>query len=143
MHTSRFQLGLIVLLSMALGFSLSVSDASGYPVGTVSMGTNPAWSTAGELSGAGEPVIVTAPPDQDAMITDLHMATNHSNMDVNLVLGDGSLLGRYRLRNNDNMGGVSRSLTTGIRVPAGETLSLQWSSSHRVTYNFNGYFTRP
>ena len=42
MQTSRFQLGLIATLAVGLGFSLSSSEAVGYPSGAaVSMGANP------------------------------------------------------------------------------------------------------
>ena len=51
MQTSRFQLGLMATLAIGLGFSLSSSDAVGYPAGAaVSMGSNPVWSTSGTMS---------------------------------------------------------------------------------------------
>ena len=143
MQTSRFQLGLMAVLAMGLGFSLASSEAVGYPAGTaVSLGANPSWSATGEFDGVGEAVIVTAPASQDALVTDLYFSTNHSSREVVLVLGDGTVWGRYRLRSGVG-GDLQRSLTAGIRVPAGETLSVQWDSSYRMTYNVNGYFAQP
>jgi hypothetical protein len=143
MQTSRFQLGLIATLAVGLGFSLSSSEAVGYPAGAaVSMGMNPSWSTAGELSGSGEATLVTAPIGQDVMVTDLNLSTNYGTQLVDLVLGDGTLVGKYRVRSGA-AGDVNRSMTTGLRVPAGETLSLQYSSGYSIFYNVTGYYAQP
>ncbi len=51
MHTSHFQLGLISVLSLALGISLSSSAAEGYPAGaTVSTGSNPIINSGGAIT---------------------------------------------------------------------------------------------
>ena len=143
MHTSRFQIGFIAALAMGLGFSLASSEAVGYPAGAaVSMGENPAWSTAGQLDGAGAIEVLSVPAGHDAMITDLHLSTNYSTQKVRLVLGDGTLVGDYRVRNGVG-GDVNRNMTTGIRVPAGQTLSVVWDSSYSITYNLSGYFAQP
>ena len=71
MHTSRFQLSLIATLAVGLGFSLSSSQAVGYPAGAaVSLGANPLWSHGG-MSNASSAVIFTAPADKDMVLTDL------------------------------------------------------------------------
>ena len=44
---------------------------------------------------------------------------------------------------NEPGGDIVQNMTTGIRVPAGETLSLQWTSSYRITYNMSGYYAQP
>jgi hypothetical protein len=50
MVTSRFQLGLIATLAVGLGFSLSSSEAIGYPAGpVVSLGANPIVSVGGTI----------------------------------------------------------------------------------------------
>lgn len=143
MQTSRFQLGLIAALAVGLGFSLSSSEAVGYPAGAaVSYGMNPSWHDAGEISGPGSVVVITAPVGQDVMVTDINFSTNYATQPVDMVLGDGTVVGKYRVRSGTS-GDVSRSMTTGIRVPAGETLSLQWSSSYSIYYNVSGYYTQP
>ena len=143
MVTSRFQLCLIATLAVGLGFSLSSSEAVGYPAGAaVSMGENPSWHAAGEISGSGEATLATAPIGQDVMVTDINLSTNYGTQVVELVLGDGTLVGKYRVRSG-TAGDVNRSMTTGIRVPAGATLSLQYSSGYSVFYNVTGYYAQP
>ena len=63
MQTSRFQLGLIATLAVGLGFSLSSSDAVGYPAGpAVSLGTNPIWNEAGQHNSFTPKPIIAAMP---------------------------------------------------------------------------------
>ena len=143
MQTSRFQLGLIATLAVGFGFSLSSSDAVGYPAAGVSMGSNPSWSSAGKTEGYGsEAVLVTAPLDQDAMVTDIYFSTNYSSHEVKLALDDGSVVGRFYVHYGAG-GEVDRSLSNGIRVPAGRTLVLQWSSSYTILHNVSGYYAHP
>ena len=143
MVTSRFQLGLIAALAVGLGFSLSSSEAIGYPAGAaVSLGANPSWNSAGEISGSGEETLVTAPVGQDVMVTDLNLSTNYGTQQVELVLEDGTLVGKYRVRSGAS-GDVDRSMTTGIRVSAGETLSVKYSSGYSIFYNVTGYYAQP
>ena len=145
MQTSRFQLGLIATLAVGLGFSLASSDAVGYPAGAaVSLGSNPIWNNSGILSGSWEKsaVLVAAPISQDAIVTDLYLSTNYSTQRVVLVLGDGTEVGRYLVRNGAG-GNINHRMETGIRVPAGDTLTLQWDSSYDIHYNAHGYYAQP
>jgi len=143
MQTSRFQLGLMATLAVGLGFSLSSSEAVGYPATAVSMGSNPSWSSAGKTEGYGsETDLITAPPDQDAMVTDIYFSTNYSTHEVKLALDDGSVVGRYYVHHGAG-GEVERSLAHGIRIPAGRTLVLQWSSSYTILHNVSGYYAHP
>ena len=143
MQTSRFQLGLIATLAVGLGFSISSAEAVGYPAGTaVSMGSNPAWSTGGELEVPDTVLLVTAPVEYDAMVTDIYLSTNYATQRASLVFSDGTLAAKFRVRNEPG-GDVVHSMTTGIRVPAGETLSLQWANSHKIIYNMSGYYAQP
>ena len=141
MVTSRFQLGLIATLAVGLGFSLSSSEAVGYPAGSaVSLGTNPVWSTAGAVGGSTTITVIEAPADQDVVITDLSMyctSTSH----LFLRLDDGTLVGRYRVV--DGAGLVNRSLKSGILVPAGRSVQLEHESGSTVFYNYSGYYAQP
>jgi len=77
MQTSRFQLGLIATLAVGLGFSLSSSEAIGYPAGAaVSLGENPVWSMGNEVT-SGTPVELDLeiPDGQVAIISDLVFST--------------------------------------------------------------------
>ena len=81
MVTSRFQLGLIATLAVGLGFSLSSSEAIGYPAGAaVSLGANPVWSSAGRLeSGEGSRELVVVAPEKDLVITDVVLTFDCTN----------------------------------------------------------------
>ena len=70
MQTSRFQLGLMATMAVGLGFSLSSSQAIGYPAGAaVSLGTNPVVSVGGGLVGTDSATPLTAPSDSSLVIT--------------------------------------------------------------------------
>ena len=141
MQTSRFQLGLMAALAVSLGFSLASSDAVGYPSGpVVSTGTNPAWNAAGRINGATSRVLVTAPPDQDAMVTDLVLSTNYGSNIVDLELSDGTVVAKYYLRDNLPM---NINLNTGIHVPEGQSLSVKWTSSNYLYFSVQGYYAQP
>ena len=80
MHSSRFQLVLMATLAVGLGFSLASSQAVGYPAGpAVSLGTNPIWNQGGQHSNYTPKHIITAPGDQDVVMTYLHVQNNSSN----------------------------------------------------------------
>ena len=76
------------------------------------------------------------------MVTDVHLGTDYQVQQVKLVLDDGRLVGDYRVR--DTAGGdVVRAMVNGIRVPAGRSLTLEWSSPYTVRYNVSGYYGQP
>ena len=141
MQTSRFQLGFMAVLAVGLGFSLASSDAVGYPTGpVVSSGTNPAWNAAGSVSGSTTRVLVSAPDGQDAMVTDMVLATNYGTHTLELELSDGTLVGKYLIKDTDPM---SINMNTGIRVPQGQSLSLKWSTGYSLHYSMQGYYAQP
>ena len=141
MQTSRFQLGLIATLAVGLGFSLSSSDAVGYPAGpAVSLGTNPIWNEGGDHYSTTPKPIITAPGEQDVVMTYLNIQNLSSNYTFELRLGDGTLLGSYVSWNN---GAWDPDLGVGIRVPAGQTLYLHWSVTASVWYAASGYYAQP
>ena len=135
------QLGLVAALAVGLGFSLSSSPAIGYPAGAaVSMGSNPLWSTGGELSYDEVVTLVTAPAEHDAVITDIALYCNGSAHSW-LRLSDGTVVGRYRV--TDGSGNVNRSLQSGISVPAGLSVELHHTSGSTTFYNVSGYYAQP
>ena len=143
MQTSRFQLGLIATLAVGLGFSLSSSEAVGYPAGaSVSMGSNPVWSMGG-LPTATE--TLTAPAGQDMIITDVHFAnTAGSWIRLEMTLaGDGLVAAFISDGTTDRQ---PAALQSGIRVPAGETLTVAFAAYHglsSVRYTLSGYYAQP
>ena len=139
MQTSRFQLGLIATLALCLGFSLSSSDAVGYPSSTtVSMGSNPLWARAGNLDDYDVHTIITAPGDQDIILTDLAVHATGSSVSVRLFLDDGTDLA-YIYANST----YDSALVSGLPVPAGRTLQIQREWGGRFYHNFSGYYAQP
>jgi hypothetical protein len=142
MQTSRFQLGLVSALAMGLGFSLSSSDAVGYPAASaISMGTNPVWS----MGGVPSPTeTITAPPDQDMVITDVHWSNSDAQwLRLEMSLSGVGVAGFVSDGNNDR---TSVSLRSGIRVPAGQTLNMNFDGYYGLStskYTISGYYARP
>ena len=146
MQTSRFQLGLIATLAIGLGFSLSSSDAVGYPtVGAVSLGANPVWSTGGTLS-EGAVVVATA-TDGDLVITDIDITGAQSHwFYAKFTLSDGTTIADYAMTDAHSNGGLKRAYESGIRVPQGDSLTLDFNSYYSESnfrYTLTGYTAQP
>ena len=163
MQTSRFQLGLMATLAVGLGFSLASSQAIGYPAGAVvSMGGNPVVSFGGTRNSAGTDAIGPAPTDQDLVITDISLSGNgvHSTHNacrwtVSLESETGVTLGVFKTWSQVNYSSysignenISVPLQSGVRVPAGESLSLvvaqdSGGTSCSIAYTLSGYYAQP
>ena len=156
MSTSRFQLALIVALSICLGLSVQITDAIGYPASAVSLGENPVFSTGGSVGPGATETALIAPEGMDYVITDLSLgvySTHHyckQLLGVRLSLDDGTVLGRYgALLDVYRHGGLwSRdvSMNSGIRVPAGQNLNIstevgatEGCTGQRLDYTLSGY----
>ena len=154
MQTSGFQLGLIATLALGLGFSLAASQAIGYPAGAaVSMGANPVWSVGGQVDSASTVEILTAPADQDVVVTDIYITSTCMNCSPRITLDRGDTrLASYRYWQWTDGGSIADSivspesikhaLVSGLRVPAGETLTLSLSASS-IDYTIAGYYAQP
>ena len=169
MQTSRFQLGLIATLAVGLGFSLSSSDAIGYPLGAVSMGANPVWSVGGVLTGAENRIVIEAPEDQSMVFTDVALSLSSTNTACASVVevglgGDAStsiseaLLGRFTV--GVNREGYSKTryhpiqtiqLSAGGQLSPGDELKIfsdvKWvaycsSDEVRLSYTVSGYYAQ-
>ena len=145
MQTSRFQLGLIATLALGLGFSLASSDAIGYPAGpAVSLGTNPVWSKGGGLA---DTVTVTA-TDGDLIITDcVFSSTQNGWWRADLDLDDGATLAAFRSENLQDRNGFVQHFESGLRVPQGSTLTINWDGQYGASsyyrYTLSGYYAQP
>ena len=103
MQTSRFQLGLIATLAAGLGAALSSSPAIGYPSGpVVSSGTNPVWAIGGTLPGETRTVL-TAPADQDMVVTDVLITGDSGHERAYLNLQDGTRVLAQDVRSSGSM----------------------------------------
>ena len=153
----QWQFGLAALIC-SVGFlihSIPPAQARFGPV--VSYGDNPIWSKGGTLNG----VILTASGAEDMVITDLQLSL-HSDavgdcwFTKNVVLSVPSLgtVGEYSLTwlhdqssGGAHIGRVESHFQSGIRVPAGESLSATVDtpsqancSNHGVRYTLSGYY---
>ena len=164
MHSSRFQLGLMATLAVGLGFSLASSNAIGYPAGAaVSTGYNPVFSAAGELVGPSDEALVTVPPEQALIITDVILSSGNagSNCVSNTVISievDGVDYGRFAVGVTFDTRSYSNwdpqlvaNLQSGIRIPPGSAVRIhsspryQWacdSSALNVDYTLSGYYAQ-
>lgn len=159
MQTSRFQLGLIATLAVGLGFSLSSSEAVGYPAGAaVSLGANPVWAEAGFVSSVTS-TLLTAPSDQVVVVTDLLLSMKSSSCasTIKVETSDGELLAAAKLHSYFYNGGgstwgeatnsapttIQHSFVSGLPLPAGQALEIQESGGCNVAYTLSGYYAQP
>ena len=146
MHSSRVQLGLMAALVVGLGFSLLPSDAVGYPAGAaVSIGSNPVWSTGGDMS-SGDHTVVTA-VDSDLIITDVSLSSWRTQWwDLKLTLADGTQIASFA-GEHLNTYPLHRTFSSGLRVPQGSSLKIVWAASHGGSndyrYTLSGYYAQP
>ena len=148
MVTSRFQLGLIATLAVGLGFSLASSEAIGYPAGAaVSLGANPVLSVGDGISSTEYVDVLTAPVDQDVVVTDLLLSTEYNGQEiVSFRLASGEVVGRtyvYGPGRGGAGGPFSHTMSSGIKIPAGGQLQIktQWGAS--IQYMVSGYYAQP
>ena len=146
MQTSRFQLGLIAALVMGLGLALSSSPAIGYPAGAaVSFGANPLWAYGGS-DNATSKTVFTAPSDTDMVLTDLSLSTDRvyssrAGLKVgSTVVGEWVISGKSSTQYSGTT--VNLTMTSGIRIPAGQTLKLTTDGSY-ISYAMSGYHAHP
>jgi hypothetical protein len=171
MHTSHFQLGLIATLAIGLGFSLSSSNAVGYPGGAaVSYGSNPVQSFGGSLAADSSATLLTVPTDQSFVVTDVRLTAKSTHngcmdkVDVEVFAADTTVAAynvstsyeREYFGNHTLADSVTESMVSGLRIQGGEALSLSTSlyntftysgcsSSRAVTvmYTLSGYYAQP
>ena len=142
MQTSRFQLGLIATLAVGLGFSLSSSEAVGYPAGAaVSLGANPVWSTGGTPATS---AVVASPVGEDLIITDFVMGGSNTYWHrVEFTLSDGTVVAGF---SSTGVRPNTVNFESGIRVPAGDTLTMSfecYSGRGDFRYTLSGYHAQP
>jgi len=161
MQSSRFQIGLIATLAMGLGFSVASSEAVGYPSGpAVSTGTNPVISQGGVLPLGGTSTVLTAPADQDIVVTDVVLGVTNAtyycegSFEVAATVGS-ELKGQFAVGapnlEQAQLKNETISLRSGMRVTAGSSLNLEFSHTYRdcgdgyfrLNYTVSGYYAQP
>ena len=151
MHTTRFHLMLTVGLSGALGamtiLAVSSQPAQGYPTTAISTAYNPVQAWAGEFDNHASTVL-TAPADQDIVITDIHLSCNYMCEDkVQMTRSDGTEVGLFWISggygNNYDSSKIEQQFSSGIPVPAGQSLTLQTINGYTAAYTLSGYQAQP
>ena len=139
MQTSRFQLGLMALLALSLGFSLASSEAVGYPAGpVVSFGATPLWSKTGTVGGAATSEILTVPDGQVAVVTGFH-SDSTAYLDI---YQDGSL--RMDATSDAAAANAAFGQNQGTLTIAGGTQLILRNTSGSTRYYFiQGYYAQP
>ena len=152
----------LILCLVLLGVSV---EAQSYPAATVGMGSNPVRSSAGIQDLAGgftTPDVIAASEGQDLILTDIFLGYAVERNDayysgyVQLIGSDGVTYGSYVMqagRLYDGGVGVPTNLagSTGIRIPAGVSLSIQWTLTYQSeadywytgAYTLSGYLAKP
>ena len=165
MQTSRFQLGLVATLAVGLGFSLSSSDAIGYPAGAVvSTGENPVFSVGGDVGGYDTETVLAGQPGKRAIVTDFTVSVWDENDNCNgygkvdLIVGSGTVAslvaGVWTPSTNYTRYEpvVQLALSSGIPVDSLETLQLQATTIRETSctdgdlefrYTASGYYAQP
>ena len=145
---------------------LSTTPTYAHPGGTaVSMGTNPVRSFSGDINLSASTTassVFTVPASQDLIVTDVVsglVATPYYCMgNGRLIMKSttGTHLAEFPLyfSHLEKAGAPTTTVlqaTSGIRVPAGTVINLEWAwsyrecgdSSYRVPYLFTGYLAQP
>lgn len=159
------QIGKIVggmALGLAIGVGMQQVDA--LPGTSIGYGQNPLVSIGGSAYDGETKVLFTAPVDQDIIVKDI-ILTSFTNMTCKrshkseFILGSGAVLGQFETvtANYNGTHGSSPGMTiqhsfaSGIRVPAGDTLTFVVTESgnygsncgsngnYGVRYSVSGY----
>ena len=123
---------------------------------SVSMGTNPLLSWAGQLTHSSSATAGTAPIEHDVVLTDIILTTasfcGAHGYDVTLNTSSGDLIGQFRLSSQQSsqsghyVSNVIANLNSGLLVPAGESLSIATNNPYqdcKLSYTLSGYLAQP
>ena len=165
MQTSRFQLGLIATLAVGLGYSLSSSEAVGYPAGAaVSTGSNPVFSVGGHLSGTEVIALPIGSEGHAAVITDVILTGTDGSSSCRgssrvAIQVPGSTLASFGIGVSYDSRSYANwepqlvsSLQSGLRIDPGVTATIEaleqyeggcTAGSFDVEYTLSGYYAQP
>ena len=165
MASSHIHVTLIALLSAGFGVLAASSPASGYPVAsTISLGSNPIRSGAGELyipSDASSGEVISSTSEQALIITDVltGFIQKHNHCrgagTARLRGSDGTLYASIPVYSSTLGNAPSRasqiSSSSGFMVPANTSINIEWEwgwrecdgSYYSLAYNLTGYLATP
>ena len=157
---AQLMFGCAAIIAASGFFFRSIQPAQAYLSNNISYQQNPIWSQGGVLNGN----IIAAPSGQDMIVTDLHLTLYSADIadcwfNKHLQLSTPSLgtIAEYSLHwwhnyggGEDETGSFQASFRSGLRIPAGETLSANVTtaledscSTHDVRYTIAGYYAHP
>ena len=123
---------------------------------SVSVGSNPLLSWAGQLTYSSNNTAGTAPTGQDVVLTDIILTTasfcGAHGYDVTLTTSSGNLIGQFRLssqqasQSGHYTSNIIASLKSGLLVPAGESLIIATNHAYsdcKLSYTLSGYLAQP
>ena len=164
-----YHVNVTVLLSFALGVCITLLIQSNlatasYPAGpSISLGSNPTVSYGGTIYDYGNVLLLTAPSDQDIVITDIHLTAGEQNTEcrglahITFITGTNVYaefhigLNRYGYSNSQYNPVLAVDFNSGFRVPAGQNLAVDvaklWDSNCGngidLAYAVTGYAAAP
>ena len=175
MNNNILNTGVAIGFGMCLMALFSQPDAqANLPIMSMGYGQNPLTSIGGTAYDGENKFLMTAPSNFDLIITDV-ILTSTTNVLCNrthkseFILGSGPILGQFETSStgmvvdngtwgaSSDGGTIQHAFTSGLRVPAGDSLSLMitetsnytyngscaTSASHGVRYMVSGYYVTP
>ena len=131
---------LIVSIIFLLGFFFQLSEASGISGSSISYGSNPVVSVGDYING-GHSFSISAPQTSGLLITDIHLSNGSGDSIIYAKLSNNTMLGRWHV-----LGGspISTTMSSGILVPAGDTLTFSSSTNYYTTSaTISGHYVHP
>jgi hypothetical protein len=130
------------MLGFGVVLGATLTSANALPSASIGYGQNPLVSIGGTTYDGETKVLFTAPADQDIIIKDI-VLTSSSNMTCKrahkseFILGSGAVLGQFETSSASSNGSygmaggisVQHSFASGLRVPAGDTLTFMVTQS--------------
>ena len=155
--------GVVVGISIGVG----IQQVEALPGTSIGYGQNPLVSIGGSAYDGETKVLFTAPVDQDIIVKDV-ILTSFTNMTCKrshkseFILGSGAVLGQFETVTANYNGthgsssglSVQHSFASGIRVPAGDTLTFVVTEfgnygsncgsngNYGVRYSVSGYYAQ-
>ena len=87
--------------------------------------------------------MITAPEDQDMVITDLILSPGYNSLGLaTLTASSGTVLGEFYIQSYNSIERhVRHGFASGIRIPRGESATLTAAST--THYSISGYYAQP
>ena len=145
-------LALAALLFSAAFLLRSLPSAQASLGPSIDLGVNPVVSTGGTVSGSGTVLLFTVDPGMDLVITDVLFTSKEYSCQASFSLANsaGDVLAAFEMASKSDeydyatsTASVIHRFGSGVSLPAGDSLSLNYDSCARASYTFSGRYVRP